>query len=86
MGKILSKGGTLDEMLNTGERGLVESTSSIKTGHQVKGWGCYPTAKNSDTELFLSKRTAGTKMEKSQAQIAIQLKGRLQGLTLLLML
>jgi hypothetical protein len=27
--------------------------------------GCYPTVKNSDPELFLSERTAGTKMEKS---------------------
>ena len=60
-----SKGGTLDEMPNSGERELVESTSSRKTGHQVEGWGCHPTVKNSDPELFLSERTAGTKMEKS---------------------
>ena len=59
-----SKGGTLDEMPYSGERELVESTSSRKTGHQVEGWGCHPTVKNSDPELFLSKRTAGTKMEK----------------------
>ena len=31
-----SKGGTLDEMPNSGERELVESTSSRKTGHQVR--------------------------------------------------
>ena len=49
----------------SGERELVESTSSRKTGHQVEGWGCHPTVKNSDPELFLSERTAGTKMEKS---------------------
>ena len=60
-----SKGGTLDEMPNSRERELVESTSSRKTGHQVEGWGCHPTVKNSDPELFLSERTAGTKMEKS---------------------
>jgi hypothetical protein len=30
----------------------------------VEGWGCHPTVKNSDPELFLTKRTAGTKMEK----------------------
>ena len=60
-----SKGGTLDEMPYSGERELVESTSSRKTGHQVEGWGCHPTVKNSDPELFLSERTAGTKMEKS---------------------
>ena len=33
------KGGTLDEMANSGERGLVESTSRRKMGHQVEGWG-----------------------------------------------
>jgi hypothetical protein len=43
---------------------LVESTSSRKTGHQVKRWGCHPTVKTSDPQLFLSERTAGTKMEK----------------------
>ena len=59
-----SKGGTLDEMPNGRERELVESISSRKTGHQVEGWGCHPMVKNSDPELFLSKRTAGTKVEK----------------------
>ena len=59
-----SKGGTLDEMSNSGERELIESTSSRKTGHQMKGWGFHPTVKNSDPEMFLSKRTAGTKIEK----------------------
>jgi hypothetical protein len=59
-----SKGGTLNEMPNSGERELVESTSSRKTGHQVEGWGYHPTVKNSDPELFLSKRTAGTRMER----------------------
>jgi hypothetical protein len=43
-----SKGGTLDEMLSSGERELVDSTCSRKTGHQVEGWGCHPTDKNSD--------------------------------------
>jgi hypothetical protein len=59
-----SKGGALDEMLNGEERELVESTSCRKTGHQVEGWGCHPSVKNSDPELFMSKRTAGTKMER----------------------
>ena len=63
-----SKGGTLDEMPNSGERELVESTSSRKTGHQVEEWGCHPTVKNSDPELFLSKGTTGTKMEKRQKE------------------
>ena len=58
------KGFPLEEMPYSGERELVESISSRKTGHQVEGWGCYPTVKNSDSELFLSKRTTGTKMEK----------------------
>ena len=53
-------------MPNSRERELVKSTSSRKTGHVVEGWHyCHPTVKNSDPELFLSKRTAGTKMEKS---------------------
>ena len=59
-----SKGGALDEMPNSGERELVESTSRRKTGHQVEGWGCQPGVKNTDLELFLSKRTTGSKLEK----------------------
>jgi hypothetical protein len=31
----------------------------------MEGWGCHPTVKKSDPELFLSERTAGTKTEKS---------------------
>jgi hypothetical protein len=31
----------------------------------MEGWGCHTTVKNSDPELFLSKRTAETKMERS---------------------
>jgi len=51
----------LDEMPTSGERELEESTSSRKTGPQVKGWDHQPTVKISDPELFLSKRTIGTK-------------------------
>jgi hypothetical protein len=47
-----------------GEREFAESTSSRKTGHQEEGWYCHPIVKNSNPELFLSKRTAGTKLEK----------------------
>ena len=54
-----SKEGTIDEMPSCGERELVESIFSRKTGHQVEGWGCH---------------------------LTIQLKGRLQSLTLLLKL
>ena len=52
-------------MPNSEERELIEFTSNRKTEHQVERWGCHPTVKNSDPELFLSERTAGTKMEKS---------------------
>jgi hypothetical protein len=54
----------LDEMSNSGERELVEYTSSRRTGHQVEGWGCHSIVKSTDPELFLSEGTAGTKMEK----------------------
>jgi hypothetical protein len=59
-----SKGGTLDEVPNSGEKELLESTSNRKTGHQMEEWGCQLTVTNSDPELFLSKRTAGIKVEK----------------------
>jgi hypothetical protein len=36
-----------------------------KTGNQVQGWGCHPIVKNSDTGLFLSERTAGTKWRRA---------------------
>jgi hypothetical protein len=48
-------------MPNSEERELVEFTSSIKTGPQEEGWSSCPTVKNSDPELSLSKRNAGTK-------------------------
>jgi hypothetical protein len=50
---------------------LVESTSSRKMGNQVKGWGSHPTVKNSDPELFLSKRTAGTKNEDEPEEMEV---------------
>jgi hypothetical protein len=56
-----SKGGTLDEMSYSGERELVESSSSRKTGCQVEGWGCHLTVKISDSEMFLPKRTSSEK-------------------------
>jgi hypothetical protein len=48
--------------LGSGEWG--EFTFIRKTGYQLEGCGYHPTVKNSDPELFLSKRTAETKMEK----------------------
>ena len=89
-----SKGGTLEEMPYSGERELVESSSSGGTGHQVERLSYHPTVKSSNPELFLSERTARKKhgekpKEKEiqwQDQIVIKLKERHQGLTLLLML
>jgi hypothetical protein len=57
-------GGTLDEMPYSGQRELVESTSSRKSRHQEEGCGCYPKVLNSDPQLFLSKRTGDTNMKK----------------------
>ena len=59
-----SNRGTLDEMSNSGERERIESTSTRKTGPQVEEWSCHPTVQNSDQKLFLSERTAGTKMKR----------------------
>jgi len=58
------KGETSDEIPYIGEREVVEPVSSRKMGLRVEGWGCHTIVKGSDPELFLSKRTAGTKMEK----------------------
>jgi hypothetical protein len=55
-GERLSGLKTLDKMPYSGERELVEYTSSRKTEHHLKG--------NSDPDLFPSERTAGSKMEK----------------------
>jgi hypothetical protein len=59
-----SKGGTLDEIPYTGERELVEPTSSRKTGHQVRD-GLPSHSQNPDLQFFLSKRTARMQMERS---------------------
>ena len=53
-----SNGGNLDEVSNSGERELVESTFSR---HKVEQWCCHPTVKNSDPQLFPCKRTSGKK-------------------------
>jgi hypothetical protein len=55
------RGRTLDEMPNTRERKLAESTSSWKTWHQVERWGCQPTVKNSDPELSLYRKNCRDK-------------------------
>jgi hypothetical protein len=51
-------------MPNSGERGLVESTSCRKTRHQVEEWVAMP-VKNFEPELLLSKRTAGKKWRRA---------------------
>jgi hypothetical protein len=76
---------TLDEMPNSGEKEFEESTSSRKTGPQHL-------VKTSDLEVFLSKRTTGTKWRRHRerqsrsAQLGIHGKWRYQGLTLFMML
>ena len=67
-----SKGGTLEEMPYSGERELVESSSSGGTGHQVERWGCHPTVKSSNPELFLSERTARKKHGEKPKEKEIQ--------------
>jgi hypothetical protein len=54
-------------MPNSREGELLEFISSRKTGHQVKGWGCYPIVKNSDPDLFL-KEPQRQKMEGKEIQ------------------
>jgi hypothetical protein len=44
-----------------GRKNLKSPSPVERKGHQEEGWGCHPTVKNSDPELFLSKRTARTK-------------------------
>ena len=65
---MTQRGRILDEMSYSGERELVDSISSRKTEHQVEGWGCHHIVKTSDPEMFLSERTAGTKMEKKKPE------------------
>jgi len=35
----------------------------------VEGWGCHPIVKDSDPELFLSKRNAGKKTEETERKM-----------------
>ena len=44
---------TVDEMPYSGEKEFVESPSIKKPGHQVEGWSCHPTVKNSDPESYV---------------------------------
>jgi hypothetical protein len=88
-----SKGGTLDEIPESRERELIEPTSSRKTEHQARDWipilqlHLWPII----VPIWKNYRDGkGWKPEEKkvqkQAQSGIQLKGRTQGLTLLLRL
>jgi hypothetical protein len=46
-------------------RGNLRLHLQYKDRASSEGWGSHPSVKISDPELFLSERTAGTKMEKS---------------------
>ena len=59
-----SKGRILDEMFYVGERELLDSSSSRKTGHQMRFGVAIPQSK-----LFLSEKTGGMEMEKSLRKI-----------------
>jgi len=85
------EGGTLDEMSYSVERELVEHTSSRKTGHQVRDRIAIPQPKLWPIIVPLWKNCRdgnGEELEvkkvQQQTQSGIQLKGRPQGLTLLL--
>ena len=69
-GNHISQSKALKEknMYACGEGERVEYTSSGETGHQMEGWGCYPTVKSSEGELFLSEGMTGTKVEKSMRE------------------
>ena len=54
-----SKGGTLDEIPHSGEKELVESTSSRKILHQVEGWSCHPQSKTLTQNFYCLKELQG---------------------------
>ena len=87
-----SKGGTLDKMPYSRERELIESISSRKTGHQMRERG-HPTLTTLTHNCsYLKELQYGNgegpeiKKVQQQAQRGIQVKGKSQGLTLLLRL
>lgn len=59
-----SKREFLDEIPNSEEKELIESTSSRKSGHQWRAGVAITPSKNSVSELSLSKRTVKKKLEK----------------------
>jgi hypothetical protein len=88
-----SKGGTLDEMTNSRERELIEPTSSRKTGHQVWDGVAIPQSKLWPISVPVWKNYRDGNRQKpkekkvqQQAQSGIQLRGKSQGLALLLRL
>jgi hypothetical protein len=86
-----SQGGTFDEMFNSREREFIEPTSSRKTGHQVRDGVAIPQLHLWPIIVPVWKNYRGgngkepeKKKVQWQAQSGIQVKGRSQGMTLLL--
>ena len=89
----MASGGTSDEMPYSRKRALIEPTSSRKTRHQVRDGVAIPQSHVWPIIVHIWKNYwdgSGEEPEEKkaqwQAQSGIQLKGRLQGLTLLLRL
>ena len=59
-----SKRGILDDIASSRERELIKTTSSRKTGYQLRE-GVTTHSQNSHPQLFLAERTAGIEMERS---------------------
>ena len=59
-----SKGRTLDETPNSRERDLIQTTSSRKTGHQMRE-EVLSHSHNCDSYLFLYERITGMEMKRS---------------------
>jgi hypothetical protein len=57
-----SESGTLDKMPNSGEKKILESTSSRKTGHHMEGWSSHPTVKRG-VGMGWGEHTLGDKWE-----------------------
>ena len=64
----ISKRGNLDDMPNSGERGLVESTSSRMTEHQMEEWGCHSTVKKKKKKKKKKRRYRGKNGEEPEGK------------------
>jgi hypothetical protein len=63
-----SKGGTLDEMPDSGERELIEPTSSRKTGHQVRDGVAILQSKSQTQNYSCIKDLQGQKWKRDQGK------------------